>query len=87
MVVSHALPSLEDPSITAFACSGISEPSSASLFPAKIPWRRRCSVASWGLSGRDSAVRMAARVLIGFKLPQSFGYVPSVDSVESVKVE
>jgi hypothetical protein len=39
MVVSQTLPSLEDVSITALACSGDSEPSSASLFPAKISWQ------------------------------------------------
>jgi hypothetical protein len=39
---SLTLPSLDDASTTALACSGVSEPSSASLFPAKISWQRWC---------------------------------------------
>jgi hypothetical protein len=61
--VCQTLPSLDDASMTALACSGVSEPSSVSLFPAKISWQRWCWVISWVLAGRDSGVRMGARVL------------------------
>jgi hypothetical protein len=62
-VVSQTLPSFEDASTTALACSGVSEPSSASLFPAKISWQRWCWVVSWVLAGMDPGVRMGARVV------------------------
>jgi hypothetical protein len=52
IVVSQTLPSLDDDSTTAFACSAVSEPSSASLFPVKISWQRWCWVVSCVLSGR-----------------------------------
>ena len=62
-MVSQTLPSLDDASTTALACSGVSEPSSASLFPVKISWQRWCWVISWVLAGRDPGVRMGARVV------------------------
>jgi hypothetical protein len=62
-VVSQTLPSLDDASTTAFACSGVSEPSSASLFPVKISRQRWCWVVSWVLAGRVPGVRMGARVV------------------------
>lgn len=40
IVVSQTLPNFEDAATTAFACSGFSEPSSASRSPAKISWQR-----------------------------------------------
>jgi hypothetical protein len=50
-------------STPALACSGLSDPSSASLFPAKISWQRWCWVVSWVLAGRVPGVRMGARVV------------------------
>jgi hypothetical protein len=62
-VVSHTLPSLDDASTTALACSGLSDPSSVSLFPVKISGQRWCWVVSWVLAGRVPGVRMGASVV------------------------
>jgi hypothetical protein len=54
MVVKQNIPSLEDASMTALVCSGVGEPSSASL-PSKISWQRWCLLVCWALAGRDLA--------------------------------
>jgi hypothetical protein len=80
IVVSQTLSSLDDASTTALACSGVSEPSSASLFPVKISWQRWCWVVSWVLCGRVSGVRMGARVASAapYAAAQAWGEEPGV---------